>query len=132
MFQTILNALIQRLHSAMNHLAQSLPTLAQSDTPSRSLRLHISASLATLAHPLLANEDLILKHMNFIALSTPTHDLIPDSSSSLITLTQHFTKRLLNGLHTILHIGLNDTYAQLAHPLSTLNTFLPSGIFDQI
>ena len=131
-FQNLLTPLIQRFHSTASHLIRALPTIAQSDTPTHYLRLHTTASLSTLTYPFMSHEDHIMAHMHSIAVATPPHHLIPDLPNTLATLTQHFTSRFLHGIHTILHVSINETYAQLAHSFATLNAYFLSGISNQI
>ena len=57
MFQTILTPILQRLHPTLNHLTQTLPTVASSATPLHSLRLHTSASLNYLTYTLLSQRE---------------------------------------------------------------------------
>ena len=132
MFQNILTPLIQRLHSTLNHLTQALHTIAHSDTPIHSLRLHTTASLTNLTHTFLSHNDHIIAKATSIAISTPPHPTIHDLPNTLTTLTQHFTSRFIKGLHTILHISINEIYTQLAHSFYTLNTYFPSGTSNQI
>ena len=110
MFQNILTPIIQRLHPIINHLTQTLPNIAFSDTPLHSLRLHTTASLNYLTYTLLSQHDHIMAHATSIATSTPPHTTLPDLPHTLNTNTQHFTSRLLTGLHTILHTSVNEIY----------------------
>ena len=80
----------------------------------------------------MSHKDHIVAHMHSIVVATPSHHLIPDLPNTLATLTKHFTSRLLQGVHTILHVSINETYAQLAHSFATLNAYFPSGISNQI
>ena len=61
----------------------------------------------------------------------PPHTTLPDLPHTLNTITQHFTSRFLTGLHTILHISVNEIYAQLAHSYRTLNTRLPPAFLTR-
>ena len=132
MFQTILTPILQRLHPTLNHLTQTLPTVASSATPLHSLRLHTSASLNYLTYTLLSQREHYMTQATYIATSIPPHTTLPDLPHTLNSTTQHFTDRLLTGLHTILHISINEIYTQLAHSFRTLNTCFPSGISNQI
>ena len=107
MFQNILAPLLQRLHPTLNHLTQTLPIIAHSNTPLHSLRLHTTASLTNLTHTFLSHNYHIIAQATSIAISTPPHPTIHDLPNTLNTITQHFTSRLLKGLHTIHHISIN-------------------------
>jgi hypothetical protein len=98
------------LKIAINHLTQTLPNIAFSDTPLHSLRLHTTASLNYLTYTLLSQHDHFMAHATSIATSTPPHTTPPDPPHTLNTITQHFTSRLLTGLHTLLHTSVNAIY----------------------